>query len=78
MPSEEEKNNILEFTDYHRQLSAPFVIYADFEAITEKVKTCQPDAGRSYTQVLQKHTDCGYAYKNVCLYDDKFTKPSVT
>ena len=63
MPSE--NDNTLEFTDYHQQLSVLFVIYADFEEITEKVQTCQRDAGHSYT----------HAYKVVCHYDDKFTKP---
>ena len=35
-------NNILKFTNHHRQLPVPFVIYADFEDITEKVQGCQP------------------------------------
>ena len=67
--------SILEFTDYHKGLPAPFVIYADFEAINEKVLSCQSDPHQSYTQTYQKHTDCGYAYKVVCHYDDRFTKP---
>ena len=29
----------------------PFVIYADFEAITEKIKSCQPNNDKSYTNV---------------------------
>ena len=66
MPTEGE--NILKFTDYHLGLAAPFVIYADFEAITEKVQTCRPDASRSYTYAYQKHTDCGYTYKGVCFW----------
>jgi len=33
MPEEDEK---IVFQNYHRQLAVPFVIYADFEAITEK------------------------------------------
>ena len=35
-------NNILQFQNYHKQMSAPFFIYADIEAITEKVQGCQP------------------------------------
>ena len=53
----------------------PFVIYADFEAITEKISDCQPNNNKSYTEAYQKHTDCGYGYKIVCCYDDKYSKP---
>lgn len=30
---------------------------------------------RPYTEAYRKHTDCGYAYKLVCCYDDKLSKP---
>ena len=52
------------------------MIYADFEAITEKVQGCQPNNDKSYTEAYQRHTDCGYGYKVVCCYDDKYTKPT--
>ena len=68
-------NNILKFNNFHKQQPVPFVIYADFEAITEKVQGCQPDGNKSYTEAYQRHTDCGYAYKVVCHYDDEYTKP---
>lgn len=68
-------NNILKFNNYHKQLPVPFVIYADFEAITEKIHGCQPKNNESYTEAYQKHTDCGYGYKVVCCYDDKYSKP---
>ena len=68
-------NNILKFNNFHKQQPVPFVIYADFEAITEKVQGCQPDSNKSYTEAYQRHTDCGYGYKVVCCYDDKHTKP---
>ena len=53
-------NNILKFNNFHKQLPVPFVIYADFEAITEKISGCQPNNYKSYTEAYQKHTDCGY------------------
>ena len=71
----DKNNNILKFNNAHRQLPVPFVIYADFEAITEKIHGCQPNDDKSYTEAYQKHTDCGYGYKVVCCYDDKYTKP---
>jgi len=43
-------NNILKFNNYHKQLPVPFVIYADFEAITENVQGCQPNNNKSNTE----------------------------
>ena len=73
MPTKD--NNILKFNNFHKQQQVPFVIYADFEAITEKIHGCQQDGNKSYTEAYQRHTDCGYGYKVVCCYDDKYTKP---
>ncbi|XP_068737976.1 uncharacterized protein [Montipora capricornis] len=73
MPTKDD--NILKFNNFHKQLPVPFVIYADFEAITEKISGCQPNDDKSYTEAYQRHTDCGYGYKVVCCYDDKYTKP---
>ena len=33
--------NILKFNNFHKQLPVPFIIYADFEAITKKVQGCE-------------------------------------
>ena len=71
----EKGKNILQFNNFHKQQQVPFVIYADFEAITEKISNCQPDDNQSYTNAYQKHTDCGFGYKLVCCYDDKYSKP---
>ena len=68
-------DDILKFNNFHKQLPVPFVIYSDFEAITEKIHGCQPNDDKSYTEAYQKHADCGYGYKVVCCYDDKYTKP---
>ena len=73
MPTKD--NNILKFNNFHKQQPVSFVIYADFEAITEKIHGCQQEGKKSYTEAYQKHTDCGYGYKVVCCYDDKYTKP---
>ena len=71
-------NNILKYNNFHKQQPVPFVIYADFEAITEKISGCQPNNNKSYTEAYQKHTDCGYGYKIVCCYDDEYSKPTKT
>lgn len=72
MPKKESK---VQFQNHHRQMPVPFVIYADFEAITEKVSGCQPNGSKSYTDKYQKHTGCRYGYKVVCCYDDTYSKP---
>ena len=68
-------NNILKFNNFHKQLPVPFVIYADFEAITKKLHGCRLNNDSSYTEAYQSHEDCGYGYKVVCCYDDKYSKP---
>ena len=72
MPTKD--NNILKFNNYHKQQAVPFVIYADFEAITEKIHGCRKNNDNSYTEAYQKHKDCGSAYKVVCCYNDKYSK----
>ena len=69
-----EKGSKVKFKNFHKQLPVPFVIYSDFEAITEKVQGCKPNNDKSYTEAYQKHTDCRYGYKVVCCYDDKYSK----
>ena len=44
------KGSTVQFKNFHKPLPAQFVIYADFEAITEKVDSCQPDGTKSYTE----------------------------
>ncbi|CAH3020781.1 unnamed protein product [Porites evermanni] len=70
-----EEGSTVQSQNYHKQMPAPFLIYADFEAITEKVSGCQPDGVKPYTDKYQKHTGCSYGYKVVCCYDDKYSKP---
>ena len=79
MPKQGE--NILKFNNFHKQLPVPFVIYADFEAITKKVQGCKQSEEmeneknkRSYAEAYQTHKDCGSAYKVICCYDDKYSK----
>ena len=39
----EKGKNILKFNNFRKQQPVPFVIYADFEAMTEKIHKCIPD-----------------------------------
>ena len=72
-----ERNPSIYFHNCHKQLPVPFVIYADFESITEKISGCQPSDGKSYTEKYQRHTACSFGYKVVCHYDTKFSKDVV-
>lgn len=70
-----EKGSHIKFQNHQKQLSVPFVIYADFEAITEKIQGCRPNEDKSYTESYQNHKDCGYEYRVVSCYGDKYIKP---
>ena len=41
MPKEGDKN--MSFTNFYKQMKAPYVIYADFECLVKKIVTCEPD-----------------------------------
>ena len=58
---EEGKNN-LTFQNNHRQLPAPYIIYADFEALTTKLAGPELDPTMSNTQKTQHHKACSYSY----------------
>jgi len=57
MPAEGSK---IYFKNHHKMQPLPFIIYADFEAITEKIDTCQPPNEKSYTTTYQSHRACGF------------------
>ena len=45
------------------------------KAITKKVQGCRLNDNNSYTKAYQTHEDCGYGYKVVYCYEDKYSKP---
>ena len=74
MPADKDK--FLRFTNVHKQLSSPFVIYADFECLLPKVQSCNCNPEKSSTTPVQKHVPCGYCYKIVSS-NPKYSKPAV-
>ena len=58
----EKGKNILQFTNYQKQMKAPFVIYADSESILEKMDTCIPAPGESSTTQIDKRKPCGFSF----------------
>ena len=65
-------DDMVYFKNYQKGLAAPFVIYADFETIAEKVDGCQPNNDKSYTELYQR---LWIWMKVVCHDDDKYSKP---
>ena len=57
--------NKLAFQNHHKQLPAPYIIYADFEALTTKVEGPELDPTKSNTQRTQHHEACSYCYVKV-------------
>ena len=70
--------NMLNFNNFHKQLPVKFIIYADFEAMTNKMQDCRLNNDKSYTEAYHTYEDCGYGYKVVCCYKDKYSKPIQT
>ena len=60
MPKEGE--NKMAFQNSHKQMKAPFVVYADFECILKKIETCEQDDKKSFTVKTEKHEPCGFSY----------------
>ena len=60
----------IKFNHFHKKMRVPFVVYADFECFTEKIDTCQPEEGKSFTHQYQKHSPSGFSYLIKCFDDD--------
>jgi hypothetical protein len=63
MPEEDQK--ILKFINHHKKLKAPYIINADFEALTTKIEGAELDPAKSNTQKTQHHETCGFGYVDV-------------
>ena len=59
---------------FERQIKSPFIIYADFESILVPEYNKQQNPNESYTNKYQRHIDCNYDCKLVCV-DGKFSNP---
>ena len=50
------------FKNYHKQMKAPYVVYADFESLVKKIATCEPDNEKSFTIKTEKQEPCGFSF----------------
>ena len=69
MPS---KGSKLKFKNYHHSMRVPFVIYADFECITEKIESSMEDNDHSWTNKFQRHKPSGFCYAVKSTVEDLF------
>ncbi|XP_078356312.1 uncharacterized protein LOC144641138 [Oculina patagonica] len=75
----EEGKNTLSFQNHHKQMRAPYVIYADFEALVRKISGCErgtESKQKSYTEKTEQHEACGFAY-TVVRSDGRNKRPVV-
>ena len=71
LPNEE--NNTLSFNNYNKSMRVPFVIYADFEAFTQKLDDEKSrDNKSSYTSQYEKHSPSGFCYYIKCSFDESY------
>ena len=68
-----EKGSLVTFIHHNRSIKVPFVVYADFEAFTEEIPTCEQNERSSFTQKYQKHKPSGFCYKIVC-FDERYNQ----
>ena len=71
-----EKGSFISFIHHNRSVKVPFVVYADFEAFTEEISSCEPNQDKSFTKKYQRHRPSGFCYKIVC-FDKRFNPKPV-
>ena len=71
-----EKGSLVTFIHHNRSMKVPFIVYADFEAFTEEISTCEPNEKKSFTQKYQRHRPSGFCYKIVC-FDERYNQKPV-
>ena len=72
-----EKGSFISFIHHNRSMKVPFVVYADFEAFTEEISSCEPNDKKSFTQKYQRHRPSGFCYKIVCFDEQLFNQKPV-
>ena len=61
------------FNQNHRSMKIPFIIYADFKCLLEKMSSCDNDPNRSY-QKNPKNTVFGCSLFTHCSYNNNKNK----
>ena len=69
-----EKGTFLRFKNFHHSEKAPFVVYADTEALIKEMHNCDPNRNKSYTKKYQKHEPISFSYYIKC-FDNSVCAP---
>ena len=67
MPDDD--NKILKYVSGEKSSKVPSVIYADLECLLKKIKTCQNNPDKSYTEKKATHRPSGYSLVTCCSVD---------
>ena len=67
-------NNIIKCNHGEQYRKLPFVIYADFEYLLEKMSTCINNPNESSTTKINKHTPSGYSKFTNCSFNESKNK----
>ena len=67
MPNED--NKILIYIPGEKSLKVPFINYADLECLLQKIKSCQNNPEKSYTEKKAVHRPSGYSLITCCSFD---------
>ena len=57
----DEETKILKYNQRQKSIKHLFVIYVDFEAMLEKIDSCENNPKEPYTLCVNKHTPCGFS-----------------
>lgn len=68
------KGSFIQFKNFSRKQTVPFVIYADFETMLERFQSCDPDPSKSYTAKRQRHVAIAFAYHITCALDKQYNR----
>lgn len=64
----------IKFDKFQKKIKIPFVVYVDFEAFLNPIKTCINDQSKSYTNNIQKYEVYCFGYYIKCSFDDSLSK----
>ena len=64
-----EHNKILKYKHGEKSMKVSFIIYADLEALLEKMSTCHNNPKKLSTTKINKHTPSGYSLFTHCSFD---------
>ena len=67
MPNE--YNNTLEYNHGEKSFKVPFIIYFDLESLLPKMRSCQNNPEKSYTERKAKHEPSGYLWSLICSFN---------